>query len=157
MARLDVIEIVGGICPDWLTELKQYASVPDDTRDAMLSSLLRTAILRVQEYADRALVKTRLFQVSAVPEASGIVRLYQGGGEVESVVDARTGQELSYDPLPGGRLQLYRRDGSVAVTYVTSPLEGDIARNKVVAIRYATALYDGQELDVLNSILAEAR
>ena len=156
MPRLEVIEIVGGICPDWLTELKQYASVPDGTRDAMLSSLLRTAVLRVQEYADRALVKTRLRLTTVIPDNSGRVRLYEGGGQIESIT-AEDGTELRYDPLPGCWIQLYSRGGIARITYVTSPLEGDVTRNKVVALRYATALYDGEELSVLNSILAEAR
>lgn len=155
MPRLEVIGIVKPICPDWLEAYKQYASVPDDGRDALLMSLLKSAILRVQEHADRAIVATDL-RLTADCGASGIVRLYEGGGSIVSVTDER-GEAVPFDPLPGNRVQLYVRNVPVKIVYRTEPLDGDVDDLKPSVFRYATALYDGEEQKVLDSILAETR
>ena len=155
MPRLEVISIVKPICPDWLEAFKQYASVPDDGRDALLDTLLRSAILRVQEYADRAIVATNL-RLTVDSGTSGVVKLYEGGGEILSVND-ETGGEVPFDPLPGHRLQLFVRNVPVVIEYRTQPLEGDAEGLKPTVYRYATALYDGEEQAVLDAILAEVR
>ena len=155
MTRLEVISIVKPLCPDWLEAFKQYASVPDAGRDAMLETLLRSAILRVQEYADRAIVSTNL-RLTADAGASGIVKLYEGGGEILSVTDER-GEFVRFDPLPGHRVQLFVRNVPVVIEYQTQPMEGDAEGLKPTVYRYATALYDGEEQAVLDAILAEVR
>ena len=155
MPRLEVIQILNPVCPDWLEALKQYASVPDDGRDAVLESLLRSAILRVQEYADKAIVRTELRMTAEVP-ASGIVRLYEGGGEILSVTD-ESGEGVEYRALPGHRVQLSLCGVSVSVVYRTSPLFGDVENLLPTVYRYATALYDGEDQKMLDSILAEVR
>ena len=139
-----------------LEDLKQYASIPDDSRDAMLQRILRNAALRVQEYADRPFLETQLRVTAAVPEDTGIVRLYMGGGEIDGCVDA-AGDFVPFDPLPGGRLLLYRRGIPVTVTYTTRPTDGDREALYHTVLRYATADYDGAETKELNSILSEAR
>ena len=155
MPRLEVISIVKPICPDWREAFKQYASVPDDGRDALLDTLLRSAILRVQEYADRAIVATNL-RLTVDSGDSGVVKLYEGGGEILSVND-ETGGAVPFDPLPGHRLQLFVRNVPVVIEYRTQPLEGDAEGLKPTVYRYATALYDGEEQAVLDAILSEVR
>ena len=155
MPRLEVIQILNPVCPDWLEAFKQYASVPDDGRDAVLESLLRSAILRVQEYADRAIVRTDLRMTTECPD-NGIVRLYEGGGEILSVTD-EWGEEVEYNPLPGHRVQLFAPGAIVEIGYRTDPLAGDVENLMPSVYRYATALYDGEDQKVLDSILAEVR
>ncbi len=155
MARLEVISIDQAYCRNLLEQLKQYASVPDDSRDALLDDLLVTAVQRVQEYADKALAVTTVRLTATVP-ASGVVRLYMGGGDV---TDCRTdtGDEAAFDLLPGGRLRPLLRPGrTIQVTYTTIPNAGDRHALLPVVLRYATALYDGEEGDALNKILPEA-
>ena len=154
MAQLVVISIEDGFCRSMLEQFKQYASVPDNSRDALLQQLLQSAVLRVQEFADRPIVRTKVQQTVTVPNGSGIVRLYMGGGDIESVT-SEDGTELAFDPLPGGRLQLFRRSGTVTITFTTAPDEGEQARLLPTVFRYATALYDGEDSEVLNKILME--
>jgi len=154
MPRLELISFDDGFCRTYLEQFKQYASVPDDSRDALLHQLLRSAVLRVQEFADTALATCTYRETVAVP-ANGVVRLYMGGGELVSV-EAQDGTEARYDPLPGGRLQMFFRDREAVITYTTQPEEGDRERLLPTVFRYATALYDGEEASVLNSILREA-
>ena len=52
MMNLEIIERAE-IPAEWLDTFKQYASVADNGRDALLMSMLTLAVLRVQEMADR--------------------------------------------------------------------------------------------------------
>ena len=156
MARLEVIHVEDGFCRGMLEDFKQYASIPDDSRDAMLARILRNAALRVQEYADRPFLVTRCRVTAEVPEGTGIVRLYMGGGEIDGCTDA-AGDFVRFDPLPGGRVQLFRRGIPVTITYTTQPTEGDREALYHTVLRYATADYDGAETQELNSILSEGR
>ena len=155
MPKLELISVEDDFCRGMLEELKQYASVPDDSRDALLNTLLRNAALRVQESADKAILKTKLRLTVQIP-TSGIIRLYMGGGDVEECVDEK-GESLRFDPLPGGRLQLYRRGGEATVTYKTQPVQAVLDSLRHTVIRYATADYDGATTQELNQILSEAR
>lgn len=156
MARLEVISVEDGFCRGMLEDLKQYASIPDDSRDAMLHRILRNAALRVQESADRPFLATTLKVTAAVPEGTGIIRLYMGGGDIVSCQDAGGGS-VPFDPLPGGRLLVYKRGVPVSVTYTTVPTDGDRDALYHTVLRYATADYDGAETQELNQILTEAR
>ena len=154
MPRLELISFDDGFCRSYLEQFKQYASVPDDSRDALLASLLKAAVVKVQEFADTALAACTYRVTAAVP-ASGVVRLYMGGGDVTGCVDA-DGDFVRFDPLPGARVQTFLRTGYVSITYQTAPNEGDRERLLPTVFRYGTALYDGEESDVLNQILKEA-
>lgn len=156
MARLEVIHVEDGFCRGMLEDFKQYASIPDDSRDAMLQHILRNAALRVQEYADRPFLETQCRVTAAVPEGTGVVRLYMGGGDITGCTDA-AGEFVPFDPLPGGRVLVYRRGIAVAITYTTRPTEGDREALYHTVLRYATADYDGAETQELNHILTEAR
>lgn len=154
MARLELITVDETVFEAMLTDFKQYASVPDDTQDEMLLRIIRNAALRVQEYADKAFVRCTVRATLAIP-VSGIVRLYLGGGVVSEVKNDR-GEAMSFDYLPGGRLQLFAHSGTAQVTYDVEPNQGDIYSLEQAIIRYATADYDGAETDELNRILTES-
>ena len=156
MPRLEIIHVEDGFCRGMLEDLKQYASIPDDSRDAMLQRILRNAALRVQEYADRPFLETTLRVTAVVPEGTGIVRLYMGGGDISGCADA-AGDFGRFDPLPGGRVLCYQRGIPVTITYTTQPSEGDREALYHTVLRYATADYDGAETQELNAILSEAR
>ena len=153
MPRLELISFDDGFCRSYLEQFKQYASVPDDSRDALLNSLLKAAVLKVQEFANTALAACTCRVTAAVP-ASGIVRLYMGGGDITECVDA-AGEFVRFDPLPGGKVQTFIRKGTVKVTYETVPNEGDRERLLPTVFRYGTALYDGEDPDTLKRILLE--
>ena len=156
MARLEILSVEEGFCRSLLEQFKQYASVPDDSRDALLASLLKTAVLAVQESADKALLTCEVRQTSLVPDGTGIVKLYLGGGTVTSVTTAG-GEPVGWDPLPGGRVQSFTRGVGIVVDYTTAPLESDRDRLLPTVFRYATALYDGEDAAVLAQIRNEIR
>ena len=52
-------------------------------------------------------------------------------------------------------MQTFIRKGTVKVTYETVPNEGDRERLLPTVFRYGTALYDGEDPDVLKRILME--
>ncbi len=139
---------------DMLGQVKQYASVADDSRDGMLTPLVVSALMRVQEFADTALIATRL-ELTAKPDARGRVRLYEGGGTVESVYTEDGSEAVEFTAYGTEAISVPTRD-TVRVVYVTSPDVGEQMRLKSVVYRYATALYDGLGTDELNAILNEA-
>ena len=157
MAKLSIVKIDQAIPLSLLEEFKQYAAVPDGSRDAVLTGLLTTALLRVQEYSDRALVACVAKQVCMVPEDSGVIRLYLGGGDVVSLRTTNGGNNVAYDPIAGGKLNVFVRGCEVEVVFKTKPEVGELERAKATVLRYATALYDGENTIVLNSILSEVR
>ncbi|MBQ3812882.1 MAG: hypothetical protein II841_04880 [Bacteroidales bacterium] len=155
MAKLTIVKIDQALPLSLLEEFKQYAAVPDGSRDAMLTGLLTTALLRVQEYADTALLACTAKQVLDVPEETGVIRLYLGGGDVESLTTTNDGNSVPYDPLTGGKLNVFVRGCEVEIVFKTRPNPGDLERVKATVLRYATGLYDGEDAGTLGSILNE--
>lgn len=151
MIRLDLIECAEAGCP-WLQELKRYASVPDDSQDALLRGLLKRAALVVQEYADRSLLPCR-FRLTASGITGGRVRLYQTVSSVDSVRDAE-GNDLQYT-LSGNVVTLSPGTQCAVIEYSTGPADSEAGILSAVAIRYATALYDGQDNVELSKIVSE--
>ena len=126
-----------------LTAFKQYASVPDDAQDAVLEKLLKQAMLKVQEFSDRALLACTLELVISDIAAGERVKLYQGAAAVTSVTD-ETGAAVEYELHPDG-LYLRRACKAVKVTYTNTVNEHEADRLLPVVWQYATALYDGAE------------
>ena len=172
--KLKVIEIDETQVASLLDEFKMYASVPAEpadgesdttsSRDTMLLSFLRSALLRVQEYADVALVQTT-YQLTTAVGDDRTVRLYPEG-YVDEVTDLQDHNYPAHHVSPN-RIWVDALPGTdVIVTYTTqqvpelsdtplAPPEG-LARLKPTVFRYATALYDGESTEVLNGILNEA-
>ena len=154
MAKLEIIEIEPNYTENFLEEFRQYASVPDHSRDALLRALLQTAVLKVQEFADRALVRCTVRQTARVPE-SGVFELYLGGGEVSSVRVPSSAWEASYEALAGDKLRISPTGLDAEVVFKAAPQVADLVKLKPTVFRYGTALYDGEDTDVLNRILLE--
>lgn len=151
MIRLNLISSDDIRC-DWLQELKRYASVPDDSQDALLRSLMRRAALEVQEYADSSLLACS-FRLDVTGNEENRIRLYQTVSEVVSVTGG-DGVSLGYS-LSGSYVTLSVPSETVSIIYDTVPDEAEVGRLLPVAIRYATALYDGQDNAELDKIIAE--
>ena len=154
MAKLEYIEIAENYSANFLETFRQYASVPDDSRDALLLAMLKASVLKVQEFADRALVECTVRQTGIVPE-SGRFQLYLGGGEVISISAPSSPVSPSYDTLAGNLLRVSPTETEVQVVFKVTPKEEDMVRLQPTLFRYATALYDGEDTDVLNRILLE--
>lgn len=155
MFTLQIIENNDPLPAGWLEPFKQYASVPDDGRDAMLLHLLKSAILRVQEYADRAILRCRVRQTGESDPETGLFRLYLGGGEDLSVTYDYGGEEASYTQKEANLLRILPRGSAVAAEFTTVPLDSWREQARPTVLRYATALYDGEDPATLNSILNE--
>ena len=155
MFTLQIIENNDPLPGVWLEPFKQYASVPDDSRDALLESLLKSAILRVQEYADRALLVCRVRQTGAPDAETGLFRLYLGGGEEVSVALADSGETASYTQKTANLLAVPVYGAPVVVEFTTVKDQAWREQAKPTVFRYATALYDGEPVEALNAILNE--
>lgn len=136
----------------WLQELKRYAAVSDDSQDALLKGLLYRAVLTIQEYADVSLLPCT-FRLTVTDNESDRIRLYQTVLSVESVKDGK-GEDIPFS-VSGGRVQFGCMPETVVVEYTTSVEESSVCRFLPVVLRYATALYDGQDNDELSKIITE--
>lgn len=152
MIELEIIER-NEIPAGWLVGFKSFASVADDSQDALLESLLLRAVLRVQEMADRSILGCR-FRLSENEVENGVVRLYQTVKTVEKVMDAE-GNEIRW--TRANRILSCGYAGSVSVEYTTEANEGTIYELLPVVYQYATALYDGQDSRTLAAILMQCR
>jgi hypothetical protein len=150
MMNLEIIERAE-IPAEWLDTFKQYASVADNGRDALLMSMLTLAVLRVQEMADRSLLACTIRLTE--DEAYYGVTLYQSVAEVISVKDAKGGEPV-WDKQ--GRM-IYTKADEIEVVYKTEPLAADLDTLLPVVYQYATALYDGEDSRTLANILRQCR
>lgn len=132
-----------------LDMLKQYASVPDDSRDVLLAGLLRRAVDQVQQAADRTIVPS-ILEVTRTEWDGEPVRLYQDPDDIISAeVD---GREVDYT-LDGRMLTPHMVGKGITVRYQTKADEATASQLTAVVLQYATALYDGQDTATLTSIL----
>lgn len=150
MVNLEIIDRAE-IPAEWLQTFKQYASVADNGRDALLSSMLTLAVLRVQEVADRSLLACTIRLTD--DEAYYGVRLYQSATEIVSVKDAKGGEPIWSQE---GR-DIYTKADAVEVVYKTAPLASSIDSLLPIVYQYATALYDGEDTRTLANILKQCR
>ena len=151
MIRLELISSEDIKCA-WLQELKRYAAVADDSQDSLLRSLLKRAALVVQEYADTSVLACS-FRLYVSGWDIRTVQLYQTVSSVTKVTD-ENGFEVPY-AHSGKLLTLMRNCKSVIVEYGTVVNEYEFERLSAVVIRYATALYDGQDKSELDKIIYE--
>lgn len=135
-----------------LAEFKQYASVPDDARDAMLTTILKAAIMRVQERADRNIVKCSHRVTYTDVQKGEELRLFLNAKEIIDVQDAK-GNDIGYE-RDGEYVKVNAGAPMVSIDYTGEP-EGDVTSLKAVLWRYATALYDGEDTKTLDDILKE--
>ena len=150
MTRTRIIEAQDPL-HDHLEQFKQYASVPDNSRDGMLLRILKRAMLAVQEAADTAMLPC-VVELTVHDVAPGdAVPLYMGGTDVTSVTDA-AGNALGHT-VQRDRVVIAGRADTVVITYSTSVVPPEAERLLPVCWELATAIYDGEDADVQADIL----
>lgn len=152
MIELEIIER-NELPAQWLTGFKAYASVADESQDALLESLLIRAVLQVQEMADRSILGCR-FRLSEDEIEDGVIRLYQSVKSVDRVADGE-GNEVRY--TRANRTISCGVTNGLVVEYTTEATEGNISDLMPVVYQYAAALYDGQDSRTLAAILMQCR
>lgn len=136
---------------DLLEQYKQYASVPDNSRDGILLKMLKSAMLSVQAFSDRAMLPCTL-ELKATDVLPGeTIRLYQGGKKVLSVTD-REGKDLEY-AQDGGSIRVPYVRGSVTVVYENDVVLPEAEALLPVCWELATAIYDGEDTKAQGDIL----
>lgn len=148
MIKLRVIE-QGMPSDGTLAMLAKYAAVHDEGQKEILSACLVRAMDMVQRYADRALLPGKWRIVAS--EYNGEIKVYMGG-QVE-YVSGRQGERLSYQQF-GDKVYVGGDYAEVVFTTEVEPAEYDVLLP--VVLKYATALYDGEDTNTLNAILKEA-
>jgi hypothetical protein len=154
MIRLDIIE-----CAEpqkaQLDMLKQYASVPDNSRDALLKLLLTRAMKTVQDTAGKSLLPCtlKLTVSERAREDGNIVKLYH---TPEDIVSVHNGEDDDIGFTRDGNLLLLSAYAeTVIVTYKTRPDPAQADSLFAVVLQYATALYDGADTEQLAQILSQ--
>ena len=141
----------GNPLPEHLEQYKQYASVPDDSRDIILVKMLKSAMLLVQAYSDRAMLPCMIELRATDVESGECLKLYQGGAKVISGPDL-DGHDLDYEQN-GGSICLPRRAAAVVVVYKNDIITSESDVLMPVCWELATALYDGEDAKVQGEIL----
>lgn len=154
MIRLDIIECAEPQKPQ-LDMLKQYASVPDSSRDALLKLLLKRAMKTVQDTAGKSLLPCKLkLTVSERTIDDGVaVRLYHTPDRIVSVTDGY-GNDIAFT-RDNDVLLLSAHVETAVVTYTTRPDPAQADSLFAVVLQYATALYDGADTATLAQILSQ--
>ncbi len=132
-----------------LNQLMKYAAVFDQGQREILSSCLVRAMDMVQRTADVALLPGRWRIVAT--EYNGEIKVYMGG-MVENV-SGRQGEAIPFKQY-GDKVFVSGDYAEVVFTTEVDPAQYDVLFP--VVLKYATALYDGEDTVELNSILKEA-
>ena len=136
---------------DHLEQFKQYASVPDDSRDGVLQKMLKRAMLAVQEHSDTAILPCK-FELTITDVKPGEpVRLYQGGKTVIRAED-QNGETVEYTQA-GNSIRVSRRCATLVVVYQNEVNIPEAEKLQPVIWQLATAIYDGEDPKVQASIL----
>lgn len=148
MVRLRVIEQAKP-ADGALDMLAKYAAVFDEEQREILSSCLVRAMDMVQRTADVALLEGRWCIFAS--EYNGEIKVYMGG-TVESV-SGRQGEAIPFRQC-GDKVFVSGEYAEVVFATEVDPAQYDVLLP--VVLKYATALYDGEDAVTLNSILKEA-
>lgn len=148
MVRLKVIE-QGTPSDDTLSMLMKYAAVSDEGQKEILSECLVRAMDMVQRYADKALLPGKWRIVAS--DYHGEIKVYMGG--TVEYVSGRQGQSISHQQF-GNTVYVGGDYAEVVFTTEVEPAEFNVLLP--VVLKYATALYDGEDSKELNAILKEA-
>ena len=148
MVKLRVIE-QGKPTDGALNMLMKYSAVFDEGQKEILSSCLVRAMDMVQRTADVALLPGRWRIVAS--EYNGEIKVYMGG--VVENVSGRHGEAIPFQQY-GDKVFVSGDYAEVVFTTEVDPAQYDDLFP--VVLKYATALYDGEDTVELNSILKEA-
>lgn len=137
-----------------LAGFKAFIAANGAETDAFLLSILKRAMMAVQDWEDRTLLAGTATIVASGRENGGEpVLLYGTPDEVESVTGA-DGNALEYSLVGRFLLPSYRA-ASLTITYTTAPVDADLADLMPKVYRYGAALYDGEGSPALAKILQE--
>ena len=137
-----------------LAGFKAFIAANGAETDAFLLSILKRAMMAVQDWEDRTLLAGTATIVASGRENGGEpVLLYGTPDEVESVTGA-DGNALEYSLVGRFLLPSYRA-ASLTITYTTAPTDADLADLMPKVYRYGAALYDGEDSPALAKILQE--
>lgn len=136
---------------DHLEQFKQYASVPDDSRDGVLQKMLKRAMLAVQEHSDTAILPCKIELTVTDVQPGETVRLYQGGSDVLSATD-QDGNAVAF-AREGDRLRIQQRCAALVVVYQNTVNTPEAEALQPVIWQLATAIYDGEDAKVQAAIL----
>ena len=152
MIRIDVIQSAEPT-QNQREQFKQYASVPDNSRDALLEGCLKRAMLEVQSYSDKALLDCT-FELTATDVRKGdSIKLYRGGSVVESVKNGK-GEDIGFRQ-EDGLIVLDQAAKTVVVRYRNTVKGSELERLQPVVWQYAVGLYDGEDPRTLANILKQ--
>lgn len=141
---------------DHLEQFKQYASVPDDSRDGILLKMLKRAMLAVQESSNVAMLPCKLEVMLAPVWPGDTIRLYQGGKTILSVKDSQ-GEDLTY-AREGDIIKILETPktwSTAVVVYQNEVIVPEAEKLQPVVWQLATAIYDGEDASVQNAILRQ--
>ena len=138
-----------------LAGFKAFIAANGAETDAFLLSILKRAMMAVQDWEDRTLLAgtATIVATGREDDPAEPVLLYGTPDEVESVTGA-DGNALEYSLVGRFLLPSYRA-ASLTITYTTAPADADLADLMPKVYRYGAALYDGEGSPVLAKILQE--
>lgn len=123
-----------------LADFKAYMHITATTNDDALTDVLKQATIRIQEYADAALLPCTI----ELEGEGEIIKLYQGPvDEITSVKDLVGGWDVDY--VSDYRKTLIEQIDSeaVVITYTTLPTSADTDRLLNYVHEMASAMWDG--------------
>jgi hypothetical protein len=123
-----------------LADFKSYMHITGTTNDAALTDVLKQATIRIQEYADVALLPCTI----ELEGEGEIIKLYQHPvDEITSVKDLVGGWDVDY--VSDYRKTLIEQIDSdaVVITYTTLPTSADTDRLLNYVYEMASAMWDG--------------
>ncbi len=123
-----------------LADFKSYMHITGTTNDDALTDVLSQAAIRIQEYADVALLPCTI----ELEGEGGIIKLYQHPvSEITSVKDLVGGWDVDY--VSDYRKTLIEQIDSdaVVITYTTLPTSVETGRLINYVYEMASAMWDG--------------
>jgi hypothetical protein len=123
-----------------LADFKSYMHITATTNDDALTDVLKQATIRIQEYADVALLPCTI----ELEGEGEIIKLYQGPvQEITSVKDLVGGWDVDY--VSDYRKTMIEQIDSeaVVITYTTLPTSAETARLLNYVYEMASAMWDG--------------
>lgn len=133
-------DVIGNNTDITLADFKAYANITGTDKDTQLQSVLTQAVIRVQEYADRALLPCTITMEAEGEQA----QLWQPIiSSVTHVVDMNTGDDVVADCVAKGNTLYFPRPGVWKVTYTTQPVAGETKRLLAYVWEMAVAMWDG--------------
>ena len=137
-----------------LAGFKAFIAANGAETDAFLLSILKRAMMAVQDWEDRTLLAGTATIVASGRENGGDPVLLYGTPDEEESVTGADGNALEYSLVGRFLLPSYRA-ASLTITYTTAPVDADLADLMPKVYRYGAALYDGEGSPALAKILQE--